>query len=92
MAEPVKLFGLFQRRPTAEEVERQELLDAIKNTREQLNRARISFDNASAPELVDATIYEINSLQAHYSYLLRRAKEQGYAHHDMFKEYSRSED
>ena len=30
MAEPVKLFGLFRRRPTAEEVERQELLDATR--------------------------------------------------------------
>lgn len=87
MAEPARLFRLLLRRPSEEEIERRELLYAIKNTREQLSRARISFDNVSDPDLVDATIYEINSLQAHYSYLLRRAKEQGCEHYNMFKEY-----
>jgi len=86
MSEPAKKFGLFKARPSAKDAERMELFDAINNTREQLRLARISFNNASEPELVDASIYEINSLQAQYSYLLRKVKEQGYARHETFKE------
>jgi len=86
MSEPARKFGIFKSRTSEKDKERRELFDAIKNTREQLRLARISFNNASEPELVDASIYEINSLQAQYSYLLRKAKEQGYAQHEMFKE------
>lgn len=83
---------LFRKKPSKQELERIELLEAINDTREKLTRARISFNNVSDPELVDASIYEINSLQSHYSYLLRKAKEQGYERLDMFKEYSKMED
>jgi len=83
---------LFKKRPSKAELERRELFEAINDTRDRLNRARISFNNASDPELVDASIYEINSLQAHYSYLLRKAKEQGYERLEMFKECSKMED
>ena len=86
MSEPARKFSIFKSRMTDEESERTELFDAIKNTREQLRLARISFNNVSAPELVDASIYEINSLQAQYSYLLRKVREQGYAQHETFKE------
>jgi hypothetical protein len=86
MSEPARKRGLFRGRSSEEDAERQELFDAIKTTREQIRLARISFNNASAPELVDASIYEINSLQAQYSYLLRIVKEQGYAKHETFKD------
>ncbi len=86
MSEPARRFSLFRRRPTEEDTARRELLEAISSTRERLRMARISFDNASAPEMVDASIYEINSLQAQYSYLLRKAKEQGFANQEGFKE------
>jgi hypothetical protein len=86
MSEPVKRSGLLKNRPSESDIERRELFDAIKNTREQLRLARISFNNASEPELIDASIYEINSLQAKYSYLLRKIKEQEYASHETFKE------
>ena len=32
------------------------------------------FNHVTDPELVDSSIYEINSLQARYNYLLRRIK------------------
>ncbi len=86
MSEPARKSGLFKMRGSEQDVERQELMGAIENTREQLRMARISFDNVSEPELVDASIYEINSLQAHYSYLLRRAREQGFEKRETFKE------
>ena len=34
------------------------------------------FENVSDPELIDACVYEINSLQAHYSFLLNKAKQE----------------
>ncbi len=47
----------------------------LQETAQALRRAYERFDFASDPELVDASVYEINSLQARYSYLLRAAKE-----------------
>jgi len=57
--------------------ERSELMEALAVTRTALEGARMCFEFASEPELVDATVYEINSLQARYNYLLRRAREAG---------------
>ena len=36
--------------------------------------ARQHFNSVSDPAMVDSCIFEINSLQARYSYLLARAK------------------
>lgn len=49
---------------------RRELQDAALALRCAYDR----FNHVTAPELVEASIYEINSLQARYNYLLRRAK------------------
>ena len=68
---------MFRRTAPKTDDEQTELLNALEKTRFALESARISFDNASEPELVDATVYEINSLQARYNYLLRRAREAG---------------
>ncbi len=56
--------------------EQKELLEAFHKTQEALNQARIDFNFVSAPELIDASVYEINSLQARYNYLLRRLREE----------------
>ena len=47
----------------------------LQETALALRRAYQRFDFACEAELVDASVYEINSLQARYSYLLRAAKE-----------------
>lgn len=86
MSETIRKAGLFKTREAEPDTERQEILGEIESTREQLRLARISFDNVSEPELVDASIYEINSLQARYSYLLRRAREEGFEKRETFKE------
>lgn len=49
---------------------RLELQDAALSLRCAYDR----FNHVTDPELVEASIYEINSLQARYNYLLRRAK------------------
>ena len=46
----------------------------LQETALALRRAYERFDYACEPELVEASIYEISSLQAKYNYLLRAAK------------------
>ncbi len=71
-------MGIFRmREPTAEELSRRELLDAIADVRRDMEVARNGFQNASEPELVDAAAFEIKALEARYSYLLRLAREEG---------------
>ena len=74
-----KKFSFFKKPATLSQAElhKQEILDAIKDTHYKLTTARICFDNVSDPELVEASVFEINSLQARYSYLLRKAREEG---------------
>ncbi len=43
---------------------------AIKKTRDALDRAYTGFDNALDFHLIDSYIYQINSLQERYAYLL----------------------
>ena len=57
--------------PTLEEL-RQEL----HQTNQALRNAYDKFNFVTAPELVEASIYEISALKARYSYLLRCIKEQ----------------
>ena len=46
----------------------------LQETALALRRAYERFDFACEPELVEASVYEISSLQAKYNYLLRAAK------------------
>jgi len=57
--------------------ERKAVLESLEKTQMQLKYAHTDFNRASAPELVEAAVYEINALQARYAYLLRRVKELG---------------
>ncbi len=65
--------------------EQQELLDAINDAAMRLRIARMFFESISDPDLVDACVYEINSLQAHYSYLLNKAKKEELKSYNIFK-------
>jgi len=69
-------FSLFKRKPTEDDLETADLLAAMKENRESLRQARIYFNNVREPELIEASVYEINSIQARYAYLLRRLREQ----------------
>ncbi len=46
----------------------------LRDTAQALRRAYERFDYVCEPELVDACVFEINSLQAKSNYLLRIAK------------------
>ena len=69
-------FSLFRRRSdSAQEVERRELVASLAHTRTLINQAYGGFNTASDGDLIESYVFEINSLQARYSYLLRRVKE-----------------
>ena len=55
--------------------ERQELLHSLSQTRTLLNQAYGSFNTTCDSDLIESYVYEINSLQARYNYLLRRFKD-----------------
>ncbi len=50
---------------------------ALSAAHRDLTHAYAQFDAVTAPELVDACVYEINAVEARYNYLLRRIKEEG---------------
>ena len=52
-----------------------ELKTSLQETQAALNHAYTAFDYASDPELTEACIYEIRSLQARMNYLVRQIKE-----------------
>lgn len=58
--------------PEVEELER-----SLQETRVLLAQAYAGFNAADDGELVESYIYEIQALQARYSYLLRRRKAAG---------------
>lgn len=51
-----------------------ELQTSLHSTRAALSRAHTAFDYTSDPELTDACIFEIRSLQSRMNYLLREIK------------------
>ena len=73
MAEAVR-FGR-RRAAEAREEERRQLMEGMRETRNQLNHAYAQFNVYSDPDLVDACVYEINALQSRYSYYVRQVKQ-----------------
>lgn len=52
-----------------------ELKTSLQETQSALSSAYMAFDYASDPELTEACIFEIRSLQARMNYLLRQIKD-----------------
>ncbi len=77
MASAAHVFPLFRSAPTPAQIERQELLQELARTRVLTNQAYSSFNHTKDSDLIESYVYEINSLQARYNYLLRRVKELG---------------
>ncbi|MBQ9993703.1 MAG: DUF2508 family protein [Clostridia bacterium] len=53
------------------------LLDEIKNTVNQINAMHRWFNSESDADLIEACVYQLESLEHKYRYLLRIAKESG---------------
>lgn len=74
MAQSARKFT-FRRENPAQNEERQELMRSLSHTRTLINQAYGGFNSASDSDLIESYVFEINSLQARYNYLLRRVKE-----------------
>lgn len=64
-----------RRSDPVQERARQELMQSLAHTRTLINQAYGGFNSASDSDLIESYVFEINSLQARYNYLLRRVKE-----------------
>lgn len=52
---------------------KQQLLEDIARTKSALDRAYSNFENVIDPDLIDSSIYELQSIQMRYRFLLRQA-------------------
>ena len=77
MAEAVKSGIFFFRRREAYRSgeELSALKEGLVKTRTQINQAYLGFNATKDPDLIESYVFEINALQARYTYLLRRVKE-----------------
>lgn len=75
MAEPAMAFRFRKKAPTPQEEERTALMEGLAKTRRLIAQAYSCFNTTHDPDLIESYVFEINALQARYSYLLRRVKE-----------------
>ena len=72
------LLCLWTGRPEPDEPTEDDLLrEDIREVCDRLTIVRSRFDDASDGDLVDACIYELESLHARYRFLIRQARERG---------------
>lgn len=74
MANGVKRLPMLRRPASEQEEERLALLESMQQTRLMLHQAYTGFNAVEDPDLIESYVYEINALQARYSYLLRRMR------------------
>lgn len=74
MAEATRAFSFFHRADHALEEERRTLLEGMRQTKLSINQAYAGFNTTKDPDLIESYVFEINALQARYSYLLRQIR------------------
>jgi hypothetical protein len=57
------------------DLQRDELIEELHRVQADIDDARMRFNQATEKELVDQCVYEINALQARYTYFLRQIRE-----------------
>lgn len=70
----VRARPFFRREVTPRSAELRQLQACMESVRLELNRAYTAFNMADDEDWVEACVYEINSLQARYNYLVKQAK------------------
>lgn len=75
MTETVRPFSLRKRRENPDQQARRTLAEGLAQTSRLINQAYQGFNAVQDPDLIESYVYEINSLQSRYTYLLRRLKE-----------------
>lgn len=66
---------IIKKKKDAVSNEAKHLIKEIDMTKKALQSAYSNFDNATDPDLIDCYIYQLNSEQKRYKYLLQKAKE-----------------
>ena len=51
------------------------LMDNLSQTKAEIDRVYSTFENVTDPDLIDASIYQLNSAQLRYRFLLNSVKE-----------------
>lgn len=69
--------GTFRRAILKPEERSNEILAAIRDVCMKLENVNVRFEMERDSDLIEACIYEMESLRARYRYLLRLAKQQG---------------
>jgi hypothetical protein len=64
-----------------------ELITAIEEAREELQRARNYFEQVNDPQLVDYAIYMEQAAKARFTYLINQAKENGIRVSNRFEQW-----
>ena len=70
-----KVFFFRRLLESERDVELRVLKEGLAKTRVLISQAYAGFNGTGDPDLIESYVFEINSLQARYSYLLRRVKE-----------------
>ena len=70
----LRLSSARRREKAAREAERRELIASLASTRTLIQQAYGGFNTVSDSDLIESYVFEINALQARYSYLLRRVE------------------
>ena len=73
-AQRKKVFFFRRRGESVGEGEIRALKEGLDRTRVLINQAYAGFNGTDDPDLIESYVFEINSLQARYAYLLRRVK------------------
>ena len=70
-------MGLFKKDEPLEEYERfsarRQLMEDLMLTKNALDTAYANFETVVDPDLIDSSIYELQSIQMRYRFLLRQA-------------------
>ena len=56
--------------------DRLELIAEYRSVIQKIHQARNAFHNITEPKLVEACVHEMNALQAQYSFLLQKLKDE----------------
>ncbi len=72
--------NVFFRSKKRQVSEHEQLLLEIQKTKEELNATYCKLSYVVDPDMVDCIIYQLNSTQKHYDYLLIKAKHFGICH------------
>ena len=70
-------MGLIKKKSPPATYNAKYLRDEIKMTQNAINIAYSNFNNATDPDLIDCYIYQLNSEQKRYKYLIEKARECG---------------